>query len=447
MPNQRRTRLEEVIGRQLKDVAWADLELLVEGRIQEDQDLEFKLQHYGRGDNDKQELAKDVAAFANTTGGVLIIGIEEDNQGCASSLNPVSLEEGQVRRYHEIVASHVKPLIAFSSVNVATPDDPSMGAVLLVVERSGFAPHAANANEGLRYPRRHGRSTLYLREHEVASAYRERMVLAQSRVDLARAREKEFLANLDPASTWLVMSLVPDFPGHVTLDQSTFAEFQSQFAGQRATVPWYGLTFSLVRVRHRRIYASDYDSSGTGRNQWCGMELHTDGSGCYAVRLGEIPHEIALSSEQDSIRLVSDGAVVSCVISGLERLGKHAWTSGAQGMANVQIQVWPVGQTTPIALARDREVFGVRAGELFSSSHPCEVSVPLEDLGQLGTNLIETAAVLLQELAQSFGIVHSGYLSSDGRINIQYWDRNVHGQVRSWCAANNIEITESVSPS
>jgi predicted HTH transcriptional regulator len=46
-------------------------------------DLDFKEAHYGNTDGEKKKLAGYVAAIANTAGGVILIGIEEDDQARA----------------------------------------------------------------------------------------------------------------------------------------------------------------------------------------------------------------------------------------------------------------------------------------------------------------------------------------------------------------------------
>jgi len=51
-----------------------DLERIVQERIEESARLEFKRQLPEPGQND--DLAKDMAAIANTEGGVIIYGIE-----------------------------------------------------------------------------------------------------------------------------------------------------------------------------------------------------------------------------------------------------------------------------------------------------------------------------------------------------------------------------------
>ena len=57
--------------------------------LEETTQLEFKRELPPSGKND--DIAKDIAAMANTEGGVIIYGIEEDNAGRAKALTPLAM--------------------------------------------------------------------------------------------------------------------------------------------------------------------------------------------------------------------------------------------------------------------------------------------------------------------------------------------------------------------
>lgn len=91
--------------------------LLVENGVGEEFDLDFKSSPYGRSDSDRRALASDVAALANTAGGVIIVGVKEDTQARASAAPGVALSDDEASRMRQIVASeHVgrraKPQVA-----------------------------------------------------------------------------------------------------------------------------------------------------------------------------------------------------------------------------------------------------------------------------------------------------------------------------------------------
>jgi hypothetical protein len=74
----RSARLEALLGSSLELVQHAELMTLVSNQVPEAFDLDFKSEMYGSSDREKRDAATDVAALANTAGGLLVLGIEED---------------------------------------------------------------------------------------------------------------------------------------------------------------------------------------------------------------------------------------------------------------------------------------------------------------------------------------------------------------------------------
>ncbi len=95
-------RVEIVLGKTLANVLAADLATLVAGAVREDVDLDYKGQLYGNSDAERRDLAGDVAAMANTVGGVIALGVEEAD-GAAARLAPVALSEVEELRMRQIV--------------------------------------------------------------------------------------------------------------------------------------------------------------------------------------------------------------------------------------------------------------------------------------------------------------------------------------------------------
>jgi predicted HTH transcriptional regulator len=58
---------------------------LLETPAEEEISLEFKREMYGRGAGDIKEMLRDIASMANAEGGFLIIGLDQDINGRATS--------------------------------------------------------------------------------------------------------------------------------------------------------------------------------------------------------------------------------------------------------------------------------------------------------------------------------------------------------------------------
>jgi len=116
-----------------------DLKRLVEERLEETTRLEFKRQLPEPGKND--DLAKDLAAMANTEGGVIIYGIEQDDMGRARELRPFAIQ-GVGERVTLVAQSCLdEPLTLASVHSIATEGRESLGFLVVEVPLSDRAPH------------------------------------------------------------------------------------------------------------------------------------------------------------------------------------------------------------------------------------------------------------------------------------------------------------------
>src|SRR5512132_3852690 len=106
----RSRRLERLFGTRLERLAHAQVADLVTNAVAEAYDLDFKATLYGKSDKERRDLAGDVAALANTAGGVVVLGIAEDNQARAAAAPGVALSDAEVGRVRQVVASQVSPL-------------------------------------------------------------------------------------------------------------------------------------------------------------------------------------------------------------------------------------------------------------------------------------------------------------------------------------------------
>lgn len=190
----RSRRLETLLGSRIDDVTHAQVSGLVTNQVVEAFDLDYKSRLYGRADADKRDLAGDVAALANTAGGLIVLGIEEDDQARATAAPGVALSDGEVTRMLQVVASLTAPLPVFDIVPVEDPARPGTGFYLIAVPRSPRQPHAVLVNDALGFPRRNGSTMRYLSEGEVEAAYRDRFRTAGAQAIRSDEVERDVLA-------------------------------------------------------------------------------------------------------------------------------------------------------------------------------------------------------------------------------------------------------------
>jgi hypothetical protein len=76
-----------------------------------------------------------------------------------------------------------------------------------------------------------------------------------------------------------------------------------------------------------------------------------------------------------------------------------------------------------------------------------EAVAPLEQLAAAGPVVVETAAALLGDIEQSFGIPELEQLTRDGRIRINHWQESNQPALRRWAEQHGVELTEERLPS
>ncbi|MCX5063746.1 ATP-binding protein [Streptomyces sp. NBC_00201] len=442
----RSRRLEGLFGAPLDTVSYTQIAALKTNSVSESYDLEFKGELYGGNDKAKRDLAGDVAALANTAGGVLLLGVAEDDQARAAELPGVALSDSEVLRYRSIVADMVHPLPTFDVRQIEDPDKPGQGLLMIAVLRSPSAPHGVLVNEGLRYPRRNGASIIYLSESEVAAAYQDRFARRQTRHEDLLRYEGDLISRLDVSDqTYVVVTLVPDLGGDFTLDTSTLRAFQQETRDKDLLVFPRGVHVRHVMVGSRRLIA--HGGREPAKASWIACELHQSGAGSFAA-LASDRASLAPPGHQDKTAAVSrilDEDLVVDIWSGLRLLARHARDrAAAGGPATVSATICPVAPELPAELRHPRGHIGGQLGTHQTTETPRVTSVfDIDDLAENGPALIAATSAMSAGLIQHFGYPETPQMTTDGMIRSQYWSAQRYGPaVREWAAQAEVVLSD-----
>src|SRR6266545_1501836 len=117
----RSRRLERLFDARLDEVTRAHIADLVTAAVPEAYDLEYKAELYGKSDKEKRDVAGDIAAMANIAGGLLVLGIAEDDQARAAAAPGVALSDEEVCCIHLIAAAQVALLLTFDVLQIEDP--------------------------------------------------------------------------------------------------------------------------------------------------------------------------------------------------------------------------------------------------------------------------------------------------------------------------------------
>ena len=135
-----------------------DIESLIQDQIGESLTLEYK-KDLGTKNS---EIAKDISAFANTSGGVIIYGIEEDGRIPTSKhwIEGAKIKE----KIENIILTVIQPRLRDVVINpISNPENSSQAIFVVNIPESPDSPHMADHS----YYRRYNFQSVPMEDYEV----------------------------------------------------------------------------------------------------------------------------------------------------------------------------------------------------------------------------------------------------------------------------------------
>lgn len=103
-----------MINKKINDITVDDINSLVENSVCESKTLDYKKELHIDSDSDKKEFLADISSFANSTGGDIIFGIEEDSiDKIPTNIVgiPYENEDKLIRRIEDFIRQSIQPII------------------------------------------------------------------------------------------------------------------------------------------------------------------------------------------------------------------------------------------------------------------------------------------------------------------------------------------------
>jgi hypothetical protein len=457
MAHWRNEELEALLGGPLDETGLVETALmqLVHIGARESDVLDFKDKSYPPAPatapvawSQEQEFAKDVSAFANHRGGLLLIGVSETND-VASALSPCIADPvTEERRLRQALANYAAPipLVAFVPIGVAS----ASYCLAVVVPPSPRAPHAVRGAPGdsrrpLYFPVRDGADSRWMLEAEIADRYRLRARTADQQAARLDRVIRDGTATVRRAEgLWVAAAVTPESPMSAELTRRDVDEirewwdkvylFSSPLGGSLAG-GWHRPMPAPGRVVFNQSGVRDDDPVDTPTSGY--VELYADGSAFVATPTGRDTDGTGvvigdLTVADDTIQLVD-----ACL----------SWCSsraGAWGTASFTIFVIDTrsesGLAEPVPLVshhfgRLRPVSGTRSAR---EAPTASIAVDLTDVERVQDRLRYTHAAL-SGLLQWFGMAEPDQIDEDGALIASGWG-NDDRRIQLWTSQHGVEM-------
>lgn len=167
----------------------SDIQSLIDNAAEESIHLEFKsAPALSKADSVRGEISKDVAAFANSDGGIIVYGVSEDNSHKATSLSFIDGTVYTKEWLEQTIQSNIQRAIdELKILPVRADSDPLKTIYIVKIPASLDAPHMSRDK---RYYKRYNFKSVQMEEYEVRNSYGRKknslMAIASSRIALGK---------------------------------------------------------------------------------------------------------------------------------------------------------------------------------------------------------------------------------------------------------------------
>ena len=160
-----------IIDKDINDISIEDIKYLVENQVPEGISLDYKMKNYEPTPGGKKELLKDVTAFANSSGGDLIIGVEDDKYNQAKAL--VGIESDNiaidVNRIEQVIYNGIEPKLDTAKVKYINYGKKYI--IIIRVEASPLFPHMVSFQKTNKFYIRKSDKNILLDAYELRNIF------------------------------------------------------------------------------------------------------------------------------------------------------------------------------------------------------------------------------------------------------------------------------------
>jgi len=168
----------DLFNKPINELTIDDINTIVQNEIPESRSLDYKLELPAMTEAGNKELLKDMSAFANTMGGYLIYGINEE-KGVPTGVHGLDITDFDKlkQRFENLLRTGVDPVIRGVDFHIVEADD-SKQLLIIKIPRSIARPHAVRIKKHFRFYGRNSSGVHPLEVDDLRRAFLESETLA-----------------------------------------------------------------------------------------------------------------------------------------------------------------------------------------------------------------------------------------------------------------------------
>lgn len=284
------TPLHRYLGEQAGPLTEKMVDDAINRGVEEADDLDWKTKLPAHKDLMRSDIVKDIAAMANSGGGMLVYGVDEDERAATRRVHAGDVDEGYERTVRRVAYTAITPPVTGLSIHVLGPEDRRVVAV--VVPDSADAPHLVFRNQDFSAPLRNHSDTEWMREREIEAAYRARFTALADATAVADETYDEYRRAFSATDTAVIIAVAQPRHAQPVLERQRgeLADFVTD--AWNLTRHWTAGTVAQVldnvdgynpRVGFRRWILP---WRGGDETTHCHVAVHNDGGVSMAWRIG-----------------------------------------------------------------------------------------------------------------------------------------------------------------
>lgn len=290
------TALHRVLGRAPGPLTNEMLDAAVAAGVMETDDLDWKSELPPTKGASSTDFPKDVAAMANSGGGMIVYGVLESQKAATGRVGVGELTEVHERALRSAAITAISPPVFGLDVQMLGGD--KCAAVALIVPASVDGPHLIYRGEYFGAPIRNDADTVWMKERQIEAMYRARLDERRRAVEtLDRLYAEEVANRTENECAWLVAVAHPRLPVtglQLTRDDarrivSTGMKQALVYCGRGTRHPVENVEAHNPRAGLRRWVASFHPERADSGWQEARLSIHRDGSVSWACAVGGVP--------------------------------------------------------------------------------------------------------------------------------------------------------------